>query len=253
MIAAGAVVAAAGGVALASIPGADGLISGCYNSTSGLLRVVDTAGAGCTSRETAISWNQTGEKGEPGASGTDGSDGAPGAPGAKGDPGVGDVTAMGSSAYVKCLGVKQGAFTGPVTQPGYEGSVQVEAADHGISSPRDAATGMASGKRQHKPFVFTKSTDKASPRFISALISNETLTNCILKFVRPAADGTIDNYYTVKLTNASVASVDFNKGDARAAAGRLGEYETIGLTYQKIEWLITDGGVLAVDDWTSVE
>ena len=53
------------------------------------------------------------------------------------------------------------------------------------------------------------------------------------------------------LTNASVGSLEFKKGDARGGAGRLGEYEEIGFTYQKIEWTITDGGITAQDDWES--
>lgn len=33
-----------------------------------------------------------------------------------------------------------------------------------IVSPRDAASGLPTGKRQHKPFVFTKEYDKSSPQ-----------------------------------------------------------------------------------------
>ena len=33
-----------------------------------------------------------------------------------------------------------------------------------VQSPRDAATGQASGKRQHKPLTVTKEMDKASPK-----------------------------------------------------------------------------------------
>jgi len=37
-------------------------------------------------------------------------------------------------------------------------------AKYGKAAPRDAASGMASGKRQHKPLTVTKSIDKASPK-----------------------------------------------------------------------------------------
>ncbi len=65
-IAAGAaVVLAVAGVAVASIPNADNVISGCYSNGSGTLRVIDTSSSQCTSKETAISWNQQGVPGEP--------------------------------------------------------------------------------------------------------------------------------------------------------------------------------------------
>lgn len=35
---------------------------------------------------------------------------------------------------------------------------------YGKAAPKDAASGMASGKRQHKPVVVTKPIDKATPR-----------------------------------------------------------------------------------------
>ncbi len=248
-IAAGAaVVLAVAGVAVASIPNADNVINGCYNTGSGALRVIDTSSSQCTSKETALSWNQQGVPGTPGSPGTPG---APGPAGPQGDPGVGDVTAMGMGAFLKCVGQQQGAFEGPVTTKGYEKSVAVDVADHALVSPRDAASGLPTGKRQHKPFTITKPVDKTSPLFYQALVNNETLTSCTIKFVRPSDHGTLDNYYTVKLTNASTASVGFKKGDARGAAGRLGEYEEVSFTYQKIEWTITDGGITATDDWAA--
>lgn len=248
-IAAGtAVVLAVAGVAVASIPNADNVINGCYNNGSGTLRVIDTSSSQCTSKETPISWNQQGVQGEPGAPGTQG---APGAAGPQGQPGVGDVTAMGTGAFLKCIGTQQGAFEGPVTTKGYEKSVGVDVSGHAVISPRDAASGLPTGKRQHKPFTITKSVDKTTPLFYKALVNNENLTSCTIKFVRPSDAGTLDNYYTVKLTNASLASLDFKKGDARAGAGRFGEYEEVSFTYQKIEWTITDGGITAQDDWES--
>lgn len=67
VLAFGAVVVAAAGVAYAAIPSSTGVISGCYNNRTGALRVIDAeAGAMCTTRETPISWNQQGPPGPPG-------------------------------------------------------------------------------------------------------------------------------------------------------------------------------------------
>lgn len=88
------------GVALATIPGATGVIHGCYNTnpnSAGTLRVIDIDnGATCTKNETALDFNQTGppgpqglqgDKGDTGAQGETGATGLQGPAGPKGDKG----------------------------------------------------------------------------------------------------------------------------------------------------------------------
>ena len=110
---AGAVIATAvaGGFALAAIPGAGGVINGCYQKNEGLLRVIDPGTSGCLSSEIPIVWNQQGvqgakgEKGDPGAPGRDGRDGTsvtvePEAPGPNCPAGGAKLTAANGIAYV---------------------------------------------------------------------------------------------------------------------------------------------------------
>jgi len=61
---------AAAGIVYASIPDASGVIHGCYARIGGGLRVIDTGtGQRCNaSRETPLSWNQSGPPGAPGPS-----------------------------------------------------------------------------------------------------------------------------------------------------------------------------------------
>ena len=71
-------------IAYATIPSSGGVISGCYEKRTGLLRVIDTqAGARCMSFELPISWNQQGPKGDPGAAGAAGAEGPQGDRGRK--------------------------------------------------------------------------------------------------------------------------------------------------------------------------
>lgn len=60
--------AGVGGVALGSIPGPDGTISGCYSKATGALRVINAPTQTCSKSQTPISWNQTGPQGPPGPS-----------------------------------------------------------------------------------------------------------------------------------------------------------------------------------------
>ncbi|WP_438022250.1 type VI secretion system tube protein TssD [Sorangium sp. So ce233] len=166
---------------------------------------------------------------------------------------------MALQAHLKLKGVTQGPIDGSVTQKGREKSVAIIAVQHQIVSPRDPATGMPSGKRQHKPFVITKELDKATPLLYNALVNNESISEWELKFYTPGTQATKNigkeqNHYTVKLTNATVASIDFYMENTRRPDAReIPEYEKVAFTYQKIEWSYDDGDGArqADDDWES--
>jgi len=72
------VMAGAGGVAWATIPGPDGVIHGCYQKENGQLRVIDPTNAGdknssaCKENEQPLDWNQRGAPGAPGPQGPQG-------------------------------------------------------------------------------------------------------------------------------------------------------------------------------------
>jgi hypothetical protein len=83
-----------GGVALATIPGTDGVIHTCYAKSGGALRIIDPAQSSCGTGESQLTFNQTGPQGPMGSPGPQGpkgdtgSQGPAGAPGAKGDTGA---------------------------------------------------------------------------------------------------------------------------------------------------------------------
>ncbi len=164
---------------------------------------------------------------------------------------------MALNAYLTLKGAKQGQINGSVTQKGRENSIMVIAVDHSIVSPRDPASGLPTGKRMHKPLVITKELDKSSPLLYNALVTNENIVEFTLEFwsPKPAVAGTtaaeVQNY-TIKLTNASIASIAFDMpNNENPANAKYNEMEVIAFTYQKIEWTWTDGGITASDDWTA--
>jgi type VI secretion system secreted protein Hcp len=242
-------IVAGGAAAVASIPDSEGVIRACYSTRTGAVRVIDgEAGATCQRGERALDWNQRGPAGEPGEPGAPG---APGPQGPAGPAGPSDATAMGEPAFLACDGESQGEIRGGATRPDVADQVEVVSFQHEIVSPRDAASGLPTGKRQHKPLVITKQVDKSTPLYLSALVNNENLTGCTLTFFRADDTGQPEAYFTIKLTNVSVAGIQSQKGDTRSAAGRLGEQETVSFVYQKIEWTWEDGGITAIDDWES--
>lgn len=162
---------------------------------------------------------------------------------------------MALNAYLTLKGQKQGDIKGSVTQKGREGKIMVIAVNHEVLSPRDAASGQATGKRQHKPFTITKEIDKSSPLLYNVLITNENITNWELQFFTPkqtgAGAGTETNHYTVKLTNAQIIDIkSIMLNNKNPELVRYAEYEEVSFTYQKIEWIWVVGGITAVDDLT---
>jgi len=162
---------------------------------------------------------------------------------------------MAMMAYMYAKGQKSGQIKGSVTQKGREDSVAVIAVSHSIISPRDPQSGLPTGQRMHKPMVVTKELDKSTPIFYNVLCTNENLTEVVIKFWTPqikAATGVGSEvqHFTIKLTNANAASIDFRMLNIRDPnLAKFTEYEEIAFTYQKIEWTWNDGGITSEDDW----
>ena len=163
---------------------------------------------------------------------------------------------MALNAYLILKGQKQGEIKGSVTQKGREGTILVFQVDHPISVPFSPDSGQPAGKRSHKPFIIFKEIDKATVPLYAALASNENLSLWELRFWRPKqmgrGAGVEYQYFTIKLTNARVASVRLVKPNTfDPTLNKMPDYEEVAFTYQKIEWTWTDGGVTAMDDWES--
>lgn len=138
---------------------------------------------------------------------------------------------------------------GPITGDGPDGSVIVLGFEHEIVSPRDPASGQATGKRQHKPVRIVKPIDKSSPLLYRAIATNETLPTVEFRFHRPTEKGT-GVYYKVTLTNASISSIRQWKPNTRdLSADRAGDLEEVSFSYQTITWRFEDGGIEHSDTW----
>jgi type VI secretion system secreted protein Hcp len=159
---------------------------------------------------------------------------------------------MALNAYLRLTGETQGEIRGSVTQAGREDSILVMAVDHQFNSPRDAASGLPTGRRQHQPIVITKEIDRASPLLAAVLARNENITDWRLDFWRPSRSGQEEQFYTIELVNASISGIKLVMlNNAYPENMQLPEMEKVAFTYQKIIWTYQDGGITAEDDWLS--
>ncbi|UCE14079.1 MAG: type VI secretion system tube protein Hcp [Candidatus Heimdallarchaeota archaeon] len=143
-------------------------------------------------------------------------------------------------------GANQGDFNGGSMRAGREGTIDVLGFSHSVVMPIDAATGYPTGKRVHSPLTIVKEIDQATPLLFQALVTNENLVDVTIRWYRidPASGGE-EQYYTIELQNAAVASImEYSGGDHALM-------ETVSFTYQKIIWTWVDGGITSTDDWES--
>jgi len=221
-----AVACTAVGIAYAAIPDANNVIHGCVSKEGGGLRAIDTGkGQTCRNNELSVDWNQTGPKGLDGAPGKDGAAGPPG-------PAGNSTPARPTIGTLDATGKKSGAIATADPIVGF---------DWGLDIPVDPASGLPTGKRQHKPLVITKELDATSPLFDTAAFSNEVLTPVVVNLQHQSDSSP---YLTITLTNASIRSIrDFSEGGK--------QYEEVAFAYQKIEILHISSGNIASDDLTA--
>ena len=157
---------------------------------------------------------------------------------------------MALNAYLTLAGETQGDIKGSVTQAGREESIMVIGTSHELLSPRDAASGLPTGKRQHKPFTITKEIDLATPLLMNVLVNNENVKTWKLEYWQPSKTGKEVQFYTVELVNASIAGIRQEMLNNKYPENmQHKEREHISFCYQKITWTWMDGGLSAEDDW----
>jgi type VI secretion system secreted protein Hcp len=149
--------------------------------------------------------------------------------------------------FVAAKGKKLGALEGEMARQDLEGRFAALSLEYELRSPRDAASGQPSGKRQHSALSVTKEWGAASPQLFQALVGNEVLETVDIECYGTTESGDTGLVYKVKLTNAAVASI------AQSGGGEAGprELETVAFTFEKIEHQSVAGATLASDSRTS--
>ncbi|MDQ6653031.1 MAG: type VI secretion system tube protein Hcp [Acidobacteriota bacterium] len=118
------------------------------------------------------------------------------------------------------------------------GSMTSMAAAGAATSARGASGGRAAMRRINEPVVIVRNLDEASPFFVKAAASGDSLTSVVFEFTRAVGTGT-EVYQTVRLTNGIISSV-------KTINGGIQPTEEVSFTFQKIEYENKDGAAAAL-------
>jgi type VI secretion system secreted protein Hcp len=162
-----------------------------------------------------------------------------------GSPSASAATAGIVHIEMKITGKKTGVFVGDSNQKGHQDQILVSSYSFEVVSPRDASSGLPTGKRQYKPLTITKELNGSSPLLLQALSNNEQLTSVVINFYKTDRTGKQSNYYRVTLTNASISSVR-----QYSAGGTVNE--DVSFTFQKVQQDDLVAKTSFQDDWEVV-
>jgi type VI secretion system secreted protein Hcp len=135
-----------------------------------------------------------------------------------------------NNVFMSVIGTR-GPMQGDAKSPHGSEWMPVLEFDESVIAPRDAATGQATGKRQHQPVKIVKQVDAASPQLQKAATTGEHLKEVVFQLYRNNS-GKEELYETVRLTDAIVSSFQ-NRGGSTAHSGH--PTEEISFEYAKIE------------------
>lgn len=114
-----------------------------------------------------------------------------------------------------------------------------------LLTPRDANTGMLTGRRQHKPVKICKRIDKSTPLLLKALCRNEPVTEAEFRFFRPSSGGTgtEEHFLTVRLENGYISKVSqLSEDTIIGGVGAPPMMEEVEFVFQNITWTYEIGG-----------
>lgn len=145
-----------------------------------------------------------------------------------------------ATAQVSIEGKKTGVFP----------AINASSVAYSVVSPRDAQSGLPTGKRQHHPVTITKVLNEASPLLFNALVTNEVLNSVVIQFIgadkSPGPKITLINASVASFAPRSQAAVS-DKPVAGVVTPGFNELEDVSFTFQKIE--ISYGNNTYGDDW----
>jgi type VI secretion system secreted protein Hcp len=146
---------------------------------------------------------------------------------------------MAFQSYASFKGTKQGQLKGE-TRKGKTVDKWIEISS--FKMPRDAASGLPTGKRTHNPIVVTKETNVSSPLLYQACINAEVFTEVVL-------EARFHGHTTGRVTLGGAVISKLGRAHGSTSSRSIETLETYTFTFEKISIENITGGTSTSDDW----
>jgi type VI secretion system secreted protein Hcp len=124
-------------------------------------------------------------------------------------------------------------------------SMDMEFDAHGllyeVEVARDAASGLPTGKRQHKPFTITKPVDKSTAMLLGALKNRTRFPEVLIEV--GTSGKTRDPVYSITLHGVQVVSAKLPAKKSQVPV------EEIAIVFEEIRFEYTESGTTHEDSW----
>ena len=125
-----------------------------------------------------------------------------------------------------------------------EDVILIVTSSHRMTRPT-SRLGLVTGRSRHEPFKFRKPLDAATPLIARAAMEGHRLTATV-RYGRPnpTGDGTVERYFTVRMTGARVVKQTVLLPDVNnQALASDPMWEDVELVYDELFWRHEDGGI----------
>lgn len=159
------------------------------------------------------------------------------------------LSCFGQGVYLKIEEIP-----GEVMKRGLEGMIELQAFSHEVISPRDPASGLPTGRRQHKPFRCVIVQEKSLPLLMKALTDNQVIPKAEIWCFRVSVKGTEELYFRYELEDVSVASVrPWMPNVKDESAAEFGTQVEVSFVYRTITWTAPIDNITHEDSWSIQE
>ncbi len=133
----------------------------------------------------------------------------------------------GSDMFLNLQTKRAGKVKGEGTTAGHTDDIEVRGMNWGVTTGSAIGSTKATSLRQYRHLVIVKGIDSASTPLMSALATNDVVTQAKLT-LRKAGGDALD-YFTITLTNARIVQIDLAVDDQGHPT------ETVAIAFTKVD------------------
>lgn len=138
-----------------------------------------------------------------------------------------------SDFYMKIDGVE-----GEAVSPGHEKWIEILSFSWGEATRTQPASGLPTGKRQHRPLTISKELDKSSTKLMESCSNGSPQKSVRIELIASGATGQREPYLIIEMKDVIITSYAIGGSSSDDGPPR----EEVTMTYSEITWTYSKEG-----------